>query len=328
MKRITGRAFWSALFALTATGYATAAEDPAQYPVKPVRLVIPYPPGGGSDLVGRQIGQKLSVGLGQPVVIDNRAGAAGTIGADHVSKAPADGYTILLGGSSTMAVSPSLYAKLPFDSTTDFAPVTMLVIVPNVLVVHPSLPVSSVGDLVKLAKKRPRELNYASQGNGSVGHLSGAMLRVLAGIDITHVPYKGASPAITALISGETQILFDSPFSAMPHVKNRKVKALAVGGSKRMAIAPDLPTVAESGVPGFEAGIWYALFAPARTPRPIVDRLHRESVNALRSADMRDRFVGQGAEIIASTPDEFAAYLKNDIARWAKIIKSANVRVD
>jgi tripartite-type tricarboxylate transporter receptor subunit TctC len=190
------------------------------------------------------------------------------------------------------------------------------------------LPVTTVGDLLKLAKRRPKELNFASQGNGSVGHLSGAMLKVMGGADITHVPYKGASPAITATISGETQILFDSPFSAMPHVRSKKVRALAVSSTKRMVIAPEIPTVAESGVPGFEAGIWYSLLAPARTPRHVVDRLYRESANALRAGDFRDMFVAQGAEIIASSPEEFAAYLKNDSARWAKIIKSAGVRAD
>lgn len=327
MKNIQRASVIALLIGLVAPAAASAAED-AAYPTKPVRMVIPYPPGGGSDHVGRQMAQKLSASLGQTVIPDNRAGAAGTIGADQVAKSPPDGYTILLGGSSTMAVSPSLYEKLPFDSLRDFAAVTMLVIVPNVLVVHPSLPVSSVGDLIKLGKKRPKELNFGSQGNGSVGHLSGAMLKVLAGIDITHVPYKGASPAITALMSGEVQMLFDSPFSAMPHVKSKRLRALGVSSVKRMPIAPQLPTIAESGVPGFEAGIWYALFAPARTPRPIVDRLYRESGNALRSPDMRDMFLGQGAEIVASTPEEFSAYLKNDIARWAKIIKAAGVRAD
>jgi len=305
-----------------------AAEDLSPYPVKAIRMVVPYPPGGGSDVVGRQVAQKLSVGLGQTVIVDNRAGAAGNLGAELVAKSPPDGYTILLGGSSTLAVSPSLYAKLPFDSMRDFSHITMLIIVPNVLVVHPSLPVSSVKELISLAKAHPKDLNFSSQGNGSVGHLSGAMLNVMAGINVAHIPYKGAAPAITSLISGETQMLFDSPFSALPQVKARKVKALAVSSLKRIAILKDIPTVAESGVIGFEAGIWYSLLAPARTSRNIVERLHREAYQALNSPDMRDTFIGQGAEIVGSSPEEFSAYLQKDIVRWGKIISSAGVRAD
>jgi len=293
-----------------------------------VRLVVPYPPGGGSDLVGRQVAQRLTASLNQPVVVENRAGAAGNVGAEHVAKSAPDGYTLLLGGSSTLAVSPSLYPKLPFDSVRDFSHITLLVIVPNVLIVHPSLPVRSVADLIKLAKARPKDLNFASQGNGSVGHLSGAMLNVMADVSIAHVPYKGASPAMTSLISGETQVLFDSTFSALPHIRSKRVRPLGVSSLKRLSIAAEIPTIAESGVPGFEAGIWYSLLAPARTPRTIVDRIYRESTNAFNQPDLRDSFVNQGAEIVLSSPEEFSAYLQKDIARWAKIVKSAGVRVD
>jgi tripartite-type tricarboxylate transporter receptor subunit TctC len=262
------------------------------------------------------------------VVVDNRAGAAGNVGAELVAKSAPDGYTLLLGGSSTLAVSPSLYSKLPFDSVHDFAHITLLVIVPNVLVVHPSLPVSSVRDLIKLAKAQPKALNFASQGNGSVGHLSGAMLNIMADINMAHVPYKGASPAMTSVISGETQVLFDSTFSALPYVRSKKVRALGISSLKRLSIAPEIPTISESGLPGFEAGIWYSLLAPARTPRAIVDRIYKESVNAFNLPDMRDSFINQGAQIVLSKPEEFLAYLQKDIERWAKVVKAAGVHVD
>ncbi|MCW5604765.1 MAG: tripartite tricarboxylate transporter substrate binding protein [Burkholderiales bacterium] len=302
MSRAGSRWLFFVLFIALAASSAGAAEDP--YPVKPVRLVVPYPPGGGSDLVGRQVAQKLSAGLGQSIVVENRAGAAGNIGADLVAKSPPDGYTILLGGSSTLAVSPSLYAKLPFDSVKDFAHITMLVIVPNMLVAHPSLPVTSVGDLIKLAKRRAKEINFASQGNGSVGHLSGAMLNVMGGVDMVHVPYKGASPAITALISGETRITFRQPVFGVPP----RSKECAHFRREQHQTPDDRPGNSDCGrvgFAGFRAGIWYSLLAPARTPRSIVDGLCRESVNVLRSGDLRDTFVSQGAEIVCEhAPDE------------------------
>jgi tripartite-type tricarboxylate transporter receptor subunit TctC len=298
------------------------------YPTKPIRMVIPFPPGGTTDITGRIAAQKLSETLGQQVVPDNRPGAAGNIGAEQVAKSPPDGYTLITLPGSTLTIHPSLYAKLPFDPLRDFAPITILAAVPNALVVHPSLPVRSVKELIALTKARPGELNYASTGAGQSTHLSMELFKTMAGVKITHVPYKGSAPAVTDLIGGHVPMMFDNMPSALPHVKAGKLRGIAVSTLKRSPVAPELPTVAESGLPGFEVSVWFSVLAPANTPKDIVTRLNTVLVKAFHSPDTREKLATQGAEAIANTPDEFTAVMKRDIAMWAKVVKAANIRLD
>jgi tripartite-type tricarboxylate transporter receptor subunit TctC len=298
------------------------------YPAKAIRMVIPFPPGGTTDILGRVAAQKLSEALGQQVVPDNRPGAAGNIGAEQVAKAPPDGYTLVTLPGSTLTIHPSLYAKLPFDPLKDFAPVTILAAVPNALVVHPSLPVRNVKELIALSKSRPGQLNYASTGAGQSTHLSMELFKTMAGVKITHVPYKGSAPAITDLLGGHVPMMFDNMPSALPHVKANKLRAIAVSTSKRSPVAPEIPTVAESGLPGFEVSVWFSVLAPANTPKEIVARLNSVLVKALQSADVREKLASQGAEAIANTPEQFTAQMKRDIAKWAKVVRDANIRLD
>ena len=291
-------------------------------------MVIPFPPGGTTDITGRIAAQKLSEALNQQVVPDNRPGAAGNIGAEQVAKAPPDGYTLITLPGSTLTIHPSLYAKLPFDPLKDFAPVTMLAAVPNALVVHPSLPVRNVKDLIALAKSRPDQLNYASTGAGQSTHLSMELFKTMAGVKIIHVAYKGSAPAVTDLLGGHVPMLFDNMPSALPHVKAGKLRGIAVSTLKRSPVAPELPTVAESGLPGFEVSVWFSVLAPANTPKEIVSRLNTTLVKALQAPDTRERLATQGAEPIGNTPDEFTAVMKRDIAKWAKVVKDANIRLD
>jgi len=296
------------------------------WPAKTVRLVVPFPAGGGVDAVGRILAQRLTDGLGQPVVVDNRAGAAGVIGSDSVAKSAPDGYTLLVCSPGNMSIAPSLYPKLPYAPERDFAGVSLLVRIANILVVHPSVPARSVKDLVALAKARPGKLNYASGGAGTSLHLSGEMLSQLAGIDIVHVPYKGTAPALADLLGGHVDFFFSDP-SVLPQVKSGKLRALAVTTTGRYLAAPELPTMIESGIAGFEAVNWYALLAPAGTPKDIVGRLNAEAVKAIAAPDVRERLLAQGMEPASSTPAELAAYLRDDIARWAKVVRAGNVKV-
>ena len=298
------------------------------YPTKSIRMVIPFPPGGTTDITGRIAAQKLSEALGQQVVPDNRPGAAGNIGAEQVAKAPPDGYTLVTLPGSTLTIHPSLYAKLPFDPLKDFAPVTILAAVPNALVVHPSLPVRNVKDLIALARSKAGQLNYASTGAGQSTHLSMELFKTMAGVKIIHVPYKGSAPAITDLLGGHVPMMFDNMPSALPHVKAGKLRGIAVSTLKRSPVAPEIPTVAESGLPGFEVSVWFSVLAPANTPKEIVSRLNTTLVKALQAPDTRERLATQGAEPIGNTPDEFTAVMKRDIAKWAKVVKDANIRLD
>ena len=305
-----------------------ASAHAQNYPTKPVRMIIPFPPGGTTDILGRVAAQKLGEALGQQVVPDNRPGAAGNIGTELVAKAPPDGYMLLTAPGSTLTIHPSLYPKLPFDPLKDFTPVTILGIVPNALVVHPSLPVRNVKELIALAKSRPGQLNYASTGAGQSTHLSMELFKTMAAVKITHVPYKGSAPAVTDLLGGHVSLMFDNMPSALPHVKANKIRALAVSTLKRSPVAPDIPTVAESGLPGFEVSVWFAVLAPAGTPRPVVDRLNQVLVKALQSSDVRERLSSQGAEPIGNTPEEFTAVMKRDLVKWAKVVKDADIRLD
>jgi tripartite-type tricarboxylate transporter receptor subunit TctC len=312
--------------ATLASAVAEAAEP--SYPTKPVRMVIPFPAGGTTDILGRVAAQKLSEALGQQVVPDNRPGASGNIGTEQVAKAAPDGYMLLTAPGSTLTIHPSLYPKLGFDPLKDFAPVTILAGVPNLLVVHPSLPARNVKELIALAKSKPDGLNYASTGAGQSTHLSMELFKSMADVKIVHVPYKGSAPAVTDLLGGHVPMMFDNMPSALPHVKAGKLRALGVSTIKRSTTAPEVPTVAESGLPGFDVTVWFAVLAPAATPREIVDRLHRILVKALQAGDVRERLASQGAEPVGNTPEQFTAQMKADLAKWAKVVKAANIRLD
>jgi tripartite-type tricarboxylate transporter receptor subunit TctC len=298
------------------------------YPAKPVRVIVPFAAGGGTDIVARAVGAKLSEGLGQTVIVDNRAGAAGAIGTELASKSTADGYTLLMGSNGPLAISPGLHAKLPYDPLRDFAPVALITTMPFLMVVHLSLPVRSVKALVALAKARPGQLNYASPGSGSSTHLAMELFKSMAGIDVVHVPYKGVAPAATDLISGQVQMLSGDLNTLMPHVKSGKMRPLAVTGAARSALLPDMPTLNEAGVPGYEASGWFGLLAPAGTPPEIVRRLNSEIVKGLASSDLRQRLAGLGGEVAGGTPERFAAHLRQEITKWGKVIRSIGLNAE
>lgn len=316
-----------ATLAIAAVASAPTALAQA-YPTRPVKLIVPFPPGGPLDATGRLVAQKLTDVWGQSVIVENKPGAGGNIGADLVAKAAPDGYTILLGALSTHAVNPTLYSSMPYDAVKDFAPITLLATTPNVLVVNPSLPVNSVKDLVAYAKAHPNKLSFGSGSNGSAGHLAGELFKVDTGTDIVHIPYKGAAPAMQALLAGDVQFMFDNLASATPQVKAGKLKALAVTTAKRSPLAPDLPTMAEAGLPGFDITTWYGLMAPAGTPKEIVAKWSTDVAKILNSPDIRERLAAQGAEAAPMTPDQFAAFIKSEIPKYARIVKASGAKVD
>jgi tripartite-type tricarboxylate transporter receptor subunit TctC len=317
--------FMPALAALLA-GASLAAWAQA-YPSKPVKLIVTYPPAGGADTMARLIAAKLSESLGQPFVVENRPGASGQIGAEAVAKAAPDGYTLMLDASS-YAVNPSLYPKLPYDPNKAFAPISLLALFPNMLVVTPSFPASSVKELVAMAKAKPGTISYASSGNGSAQHLAAELFKQQAGIDIMHVPYKGGGPAMTDVMAGQVPMFFANMASGLGHVKGGKLKALAVTGSKRSSNMPELPTLAESGVPGYEVYEWNVVFAPAGTPRAIVDRLYEHIAKALAMKDVLERIAALGGEITASTPQETEKFLRQQMNQWSRVVKQAQIKVD
>ena len=312
-----------ALFACIAT--VASAQS---YPNRTIRLVVPFPAAGTTDILARAAAQKLTEAFGQSVVVDNRPGAAGNIGSDLVAKSAPDGYTLLMGTVGTHAINPSLYSKMPYDHVKDFAPVVLVAGVPNVLVVNPALPVNSVADLIKLAKDKPGQINFASSGSGTSIHLSGELFKTMAGVDITHVPYKGSSPALIDLIGGQVQIMFDNLPSALPQIKAGKLRAIAVTSLKRAPVLPDVPTISESGLPGFEASSWFGVLAPAGTPAPIVARINAEVNKWLQSADARERLLSQGAEAAGGTPEQFAYHIRAESEKWAKVVKASGAKVD
>ena len=307
---------------------ATALASAQDYPVKPIRLIVPFPPGGGNDTVARAIAQQMSPALGQPVVIDNRPGAGGSVGADAVAKAPADGYTLFLAGVGSHAVNPNLHSKLPYDAIRDFAPITLVASAPSVLVVNAGVPARSIAELTAYARANPGKLNYASNGNGSAAQLAAAMYESMAGVRMVHVPYKGIAPALQDLLGGEVQLMFGTIVALVPHVQAGKLRALAVTSRKRSALLPDVPTLAESGLPDYQAGSWYGILAPAGTPRPIVERLHAEIVKAVRAPEVSKRLAAEGAEVIGSTPEEFGAHIKAEIARVASVVRASGIKMD
>jgi tripartite-type tricarboxylate transporter receptor subunit TctC len=298
------------------------------YPTKPIRMIVPFPAGGTTDILARSVGQKLGEAVGRQVIIDNRPGAGGNIGSDMVAKAAPDGYTLLMGTVGTHAINASLYAKMPYDHIQDFAPITLVAAVPNVLVVNPSVEAKSVRELIALAKAKPGQLSFASSGNGTSIHLSGELFKTMAGIDMLHVPYKGSAPALTDLIGGQVNLMFDNLPSSLPHIKAGKLRALAVTSGKRSPALPDVPTIAEAGLPGFEASSWFGVFAPAGTPKEIITRLNMEIVKALTSPELKERLAAQGAEAVGNSPEQFAAHIRSETAKWAKVVKASGATVD
>ncbi len=304
-----------------------AASAAAQaWPAKPIRLMVPFPPGGSTDIVARIVAQKLSERLGQPIVIENRGGAGGTLGTAVVARAAPDGYTLAVASTSTHVVAPSVYSKLDYDPVRDFAPVSLVAVSPYLLVVAPSVPAKTLQELIALAKKQPGKLNYASAGVGSTTHLAMEMLKSVSGTYMLHIPYNGNGPAGTAVVGGQVEMLFGSLPSLLPHAKSGRVRALAVGTPKRSASLPEVPTVAESGYPGFDASLWLAIMAPAGTPPAVLDRLHKEIVALLGAADAREALDKAGAEPVTSTPAELAAMVRDGVGKYAAIIKTAGIK--
>lgn len=304
----------------------SAAAQP--YPTKPVRLLVPYPPGGATDIFARLVGAKLGESLGQSFVIEQRPGAAGVIGAEAAAKAAPDGYTVFIGQASNLAINQHLMKKLPYDPVKDFSPITRIASSPNLLVVHPSMPVRSIGDLVALAKARPGTINYASAGNGSPGHLAAEYFRKMAQIDIVHIPYKGATPAILDVIAGQASFYFTSPIAAQPHVRAGRLRQIAVTSAKRFPPLPQVPSIAEAGYKDIDIVSWWGLLAPAGVPPDIIGRLHAATVKVLESPEMRDRLASQGAIAVPESPADFAAYIKAEIANWGKIVSASGARLD
>jgi len=301
---------------------------PAQsYPSRPIRLIAPSSPGSGVDIVARIVGQKLSENLKQQVVIDNRAGAGANLGAEIAAKAAPDGYTLFM-GTPAHAINTSLYRRLNYDIVKDFSPISLVTTGQYVLVAHPSLPVRNVKELIALARARPGQLNFASAGNGNATHLAGELFKSLARLNIVHVPYKGTGPALTDLIGGQVQLMFANLTAGLPHIKSGKLRALAVTGTARSPAAPDIPTMIESGVPGYTVTSWYGILAPAATSQEIITRLNGEIAKVMRSPDMKSRLAGEGAEPTSSTPAEFAAFIKAEIEKWGKVIRGAGIRIE
>lgn len=314
-------------FALALLATAIGAQAQA-YPNKPIRLICPFPPGGAVDIASRAAAHTLSQLLGQPVTVDNRPGAGGNIGAEITAKSAPDGYTLLMTTSGIMAINPALYSKIPFDSIKDFAPISMLVSLNNVLVLHPSVPAKSVQEVVAMAKAQPGKLTYASSGNGTSIHLSGELFKTMAGVDMLHIPYKGSAPAVTDLLAGQVNMMFDNIPSSLPHIKAGKLRALAVTGAKRSPQLPDLPTIAEAGITGYDSYVWFGVVAPAGTPPEIIARLNAALVKTAATPAFRDRLTEQGYEVLSSTPEQMANNIRGEIAKWGKIVKASGAKVD
>jgi tripartite-type tricarboxylate transporter receptor subunit TctC len=305
-----------------------AALAQSSYPAKPIRLVAPFPPGGPADILARIIGHHLADRLGQQVIVDNRAGAGGNIGADIVAKAPPDGYTLLLGAVGSNAINASLYGSMPYDNIKDFEPVSLVAMVTILLVTHPSVPASSVSELIALARAKPGELTFGSPGNGTPQHLAGELFGTMANVKMTHVPYKGAVPALQDLLGGRISMVFSSMPPALPHVAAGKIRALAVTSSKRSPVTPDVPTIAETGLAGYEVLNWYGVLGPAGMPKDIVAKLNGEIHGILTLPDVKKQLVSQGAEVLTSTPQEFGAFISSETRKWAKVVKLSGARVD
>ena len=320
------RAPWLLLLALSLVAFWGAA-DAQDYPNKPIKFIVPYPPGGGTDVIARILQEPLAAELGQPIIIDNRGGAAGNLGTDLAAKAPADGYTILFTLSSH-TINPKLYDKLPFDVERDFAAVSLATLVPQILVAHPSVPANDVKELIALAKANPGKLNYASVGTGSPGHIAGELFKLKTGVDIVHIPYNRGGPAVIDTIGGQVQLLFVTMPAAWQHVKAGKLKALAVTSAKRTVTAPDVPTIGESGVPDYVVDSWYGALAPAKTPPAVIAKLNAAFAKVLDNPQIKERLLAQGAEAAPSSPAEFDRRIKEELAKWDAVIKTAKIKPD
>jgi tripartite-type tricarboxylate transporter receptor subunit TctC len=317
------------LFLAAALSMASATALPQGYPQRPVRIIVPYPPGSGTDIVARLLGQRIGESWGQPMVVDNRPGAGAIVGVEATAKAPPDGYTIGIADTGPLAINPALYPKLPYDPLRDFAPVIEVAKLPFMLVAHPSLGVSSVGELIAAAKRAPGRINYASVGNGSAVHLATELFRKQAGIDLVHIPYKGSAPALNDVVAGTTPVMFVNLLSGLQHVKSGRLRALAVATSSRVRALPDVPTVAEAGVPGYEFQAWFGIVAPAATPAPILDRLNAEFNRVLSAADVRDRLLNEGGmQPVGGSAAQFAALIAREKEHWGKLVKETGARVD
>ena len=315
-----------ALFALLAAlALSAQAQD---YPSKPVRLIVPLAAGGIADNLARTLGQKITEATRQPVLVDNRPGAAMVIGTELAAKAPADGYTLLMGGAGSLTVLPLLRKDLPYDAVKAFAPIVDIVVFANLLVVHPSVPAKSLRELIALAKANPGKLSFASQGIASSGHMVGEQFRQVAGIDIVHVPYKGAAPAVQDLVAGQVSMMFDSVLVSMPHVRAGRLRALAITSAKRNPGAPEVPTMAEAGLPGLEAGVWFGLLAPAGTPRPVIDWWNRETRRVFSEPALRERWIMQGAALDLGSPEQFAAMMAADSERWSRVVRAGGIKAE
>lgn len=319
------RAFRASALLMCAATCAHAADS---FPSRPLRLIVPFPPGGGTDIIARMVSQRLNDAFGMQVVVDNRGGASGIIGTELAVRANPDGHTLLIGSVSTICINASLYKKLPFDTVKDLAPVSLVASTPSMLVVGNTIAAKSVKELIALAKAKPGQLHYASPGSGSSAHLGGELFKQAAGIDIQHVPYKGTGPAVTDLVSGQVAMFITNMPSVLPMVKANRLRALAVTSLQRSALVPDLPTVAESGIPGFEVIVWYGVLAPAATPKPIISRVNQEVRKMSGMQDVKERLSVQGAEAVSSTPEEFAKRIRDDLMKWGKIVKASGARVD
>ncbi|HKU72234.1 MAG TPA: tripartite tricarboxylate transporter substrate binding protein [Burkholderiales bacterium] len=313
----------AALAAVLVAPYSVDAQQ--NYPAKPVRLVVPSAPGGGTDITARVMAPKLSEFLGQQVVVENRAGAGTMIGGEVVARAAPDGYTLLM-GISTLAINPAMYRKVPYDALKDFAPITQAVSLPNILVVHPSLPARTVKELVAFAKARPGQIQFASAGVGTNPHLAAELFLSMTGTKMLHVPYKGSGAGVIDVIAGHVPVMTPSILTGLPHAKAGRLRALGVTSAKRAGGAPEIPTIAEAGVPGYDAVQWFGILAPTGTPRPVIDRVHRDSVRVLQSADIKERLQADGADPVASTPEEFAAFLRSETTKWAKVVKAVGIQ--
>jgi len=325
MKNRIGHITLAAFALLGLSALEAAAQD---YPTKPIRLVVPFPPGGGNDTIARLMGQQLAPALGQQLLVDNRPGAGGTIGAEIAAKSPPDGYTLFLAGVASHGINPNLRKQLPYDPVRDFSGVSLIASAPLLVVVHPSLPATSVKQLAALAKAKPGAINFASNGTGGSSHLAAELFMMMTGTAMVHIPYKGLSPALTDLLSGQVQLMFSSAVAMLPQVKAGKLRAIAMTGAKRSPAIPDIPTVAEAGVAGYETGSWYGIVAPAKTPRPIIERLSREIAAATRSREISRRLVDEAVIPIGSTAEEFDAHIRRELARWAKVIATARISGD
>jgi tripartite-type tricarboxylate transporter receptor subunit TctC len=319
------------MFLMAAAGLlalASAVHAEPGYPTKPIRLIVPFAPGGSTDVLARLLAEALRPELGQPVIVENKAGAGGNIGGDFVAKAPPDGYTLLIAAAGPTVINPSLYARMPYDPAKDLRPVTLLIQEPNLMAINPKIPAKTVPEFIAYAKSRPTEVSFGSPGNGSPAHLAGEWFNQLTGTTMVHVPYKGTGPALNDLIAGQIAMMIDNMPALWPHVQSGKLRALAVSTDKRATAAPDLPTVAESGVKGFAFGAWKGLMAPAATPPEIVERLHAAATKALAKPDFRKRLIDLGAEPVGNTPEQFAAYMRAEVSKWTQVVKATGARIE